>query len=1071
MTATNTIDKHHGMTVVHSGGSSSNSKHFESKPKRAKRQRRRSEGLVMSFPDVSVKEALTFVRVGSKVQRMKRHGPRCNPCKWAHPKRAVESLSASVDNEKQALILENIQTGHITEVYLVNIQAVHPVAMHEMWALTPNDAMLDQFQVVTTKQANITLMAESRKHVKYWVTALQFRVNQLRRQDGRQIMTFVRTKFRMADTNGDGRLVLEEVAALFRAMNCFQGESHLQETFRKFDTDNSGGLNEDEFVGLFRAFLLKKPLRKYFELYSVLDEALQENVMSWERLCRFRKEVQGDDVHVDKVAKELQKFGEPLLTEGHDALTEFGFCAYMASQSNSVMKPERAYLYQDMTRPLSHYWISSSHNTYLENSQIAGTASVDQYLRVIRSGCRCVEIDCWDGPGEPIVTHGFTMTTKISFREVVTALRDHAFDNSPFPLILSLEMHCSEEQVGKIGQILESTFGDMILRHPPTGHGGELMVSPEMARKKVLIKGKIQNHSTKKLSEKFEDKLSMQSEPTVDDHHDHHDHPAPGQSASLSEIEDQVDVELPQRESSINMVLGERARTHTDSSAADTVSSMQVQQVSALRSSIQQHTITSSQINHMRSSLVRGTHTRTQSLARAIAEYNRSIYMISRKFQHLGDDAWQPCNIASFSETSHLKLIKRHGEDWAEHHQSHLSRIYPPGTYVNSENMLPMLHWSYGAQMVALNYQTMDTGMLLHEGMFREQNGGYGYVLKPSSLMGGKAAGEEASFVLTVTIVSGHFLPKPRGEEHLENINPLVVLSLYGKDGDVRRHETSCIAGNGFSPEWYEGFDFEIVQDDVAIITFEVFHKMVKRTAGNAGPRKLVACAAYPVRAVRSGLRWVSLWDMDRVDIPNCGLLVEVAISRSKADSAMQAFTSRTGSLAWSSSELLLGSAAGTLNHPTGETRPSGDCSMESSGSWPLTPPFKPSMASNPSGKSMGTQSAPGSPEVSPLREAAGSALANAASTPSGSCLSPPLLSDALDGLVLPPPIQMPDIILEGERPFGSFMCFPCADSCRPKESIRRAPQSEELAPRIGTADVLRRPRKSEDCKDILLSL
>ena len=47
--------------------------------------------------------------------------------------------------------------------------------------------------------------------------------------------------------------------------------------------------------------------------------------------------------------------------------------------------------------------------------------------------------------GDPIVTHGHTMCTKVSFADVATAIADCAFAASDYPLILSLEMHCSPD--------------------------------------------------------------------------------------------------------------------------------------------------------------------------------------------------------------------------------------------------------------------------------------------------------------------------------------------------------------------------------------------------------------------------------------------------------------------------------------------------------------------------------------------------------------------------------------------------------------------------------------------------
>ena len=106
-----------------------------------------------------------------------------------------------------------------------------------------------------------------------------------------------------------------------------------------------------------------------------------------------------------------------------------------------------------LCRPLCDYYINTSHNTYDEMfarerqcarcvdgwysrylfySQLSGESNPEAYNRALLTGCRAVELDCYDGSdGQPIVTHGFTLVKPCRFESIIRYMEPNLFKTSP----------------------------------------------------------------------------------------------------------------------------------------------------------------------------------------------------------------------------------------------------------------------------------------------------------------------------------------------------------------------------------------------------------------------------------------------------------------------------------------------------------------------------------------------------------------------------------------------------------------------------------------------------------------
>ncbi|KAF8386215.1 egl-8 [Pristionchus pacificus] len=257
----------------------------------------------------------------------------------------------------------------------------------------------------------------------------------------------------------------------------------------------------DKFLRLYHKICPRTDVQELFVKLSG-----QKEYLTRERIVTFLNEEQRDPrlneilfpfFDIPRVQQLIAKYetDDKYIQDGK--MSGDAFLRFLQSDENSSVFLDRIELHQDMDQPLCHYYINSSHNTYLTGRQYGGKSSSEIYRTVLLNGCRCIELDCWDGTGEnkgePIITHGKAMCTDVFFRDVLYQIRDTAFVRSEYPVILSFENHCSKSNQLKMAKYCMDIFGDMLLTRPFDDYSlepGVVLPSPNKLKRKILIKNK-----------------------------------------------------------------------------------------------------------------------------------------------------------------------------------------------------------------------------------------------------------------------------------------------------------------------------------------------------------------------------------------------------------------------------------------------------------------------------------------------------------------------------------------------------------------------------------------------------
>ncbi|XP_030065352.1 1-phosphatidylinositol 4,5-bisphosphate phosphodiesterase delta-4 isoform X2 [Microcaecilia unicolor] len=338
------------------------------------------------------------------------------------------------------------------------------------------------------RRGNLNLIANSPEEAQVWVQGLRKLIETVTNMDQKELMDqWICDWFQKADKNKDGRMNFKEVQDLLKMMNVEMNEIHANCLFQMADKSQSGTLEGDEFVLFYKALTQRDDVLKIFQEFSKDGKKLT--------LLEFMDFLHEEQLETDKTEEyaleRIARYEPSETAQTLHAMSIDGFLIYLCSPEGSIFNTEHRKLFQDMSQPLCHYFISSSHNTYLIEDQLRGQSSVEGYIRALKRGCRCVEVDCWDGPNnEPIVYHGHTFTSKIFFKDVVAIINKYAFKVSEFPVIISIENHCSLEQQDTMAQHLKGILGDKLLTATIDGRVPTQLPSPEELKGKILLKGK-----------------------------------------------------------------------------------------------------------------------------------------------------------------------------------------------------------------------------------------------------------------------------------------------------------------------------------------------------------------------------------------------------------------------------------------------------------------------------------------------------------------------------------------------------------------------------------------------------
>ncbi|RHZ65343.1 putative phosphoinositide-specific phospholipase C [Aspergillus thermomutatus] len=476
------------------------------------------------------------------------------------------------------------------------------------------------------------------------------------------------------------------------------------------------------------------------------------------------------------------------------------FRAYMASPASDALRPSKG---QDLSAPITDYYISSSHNTYLTGNQLYSDAAAAAYTNALLSGCRCVEIDVWDGDADTDSVSGDTSSSSSSSesssdegektihrkkqdvskaagstRPAKTTSRRKGISSKLGSLLgrKSSPHDGARDQpastaTAAAAATLDSTTKFLRRPEPRVLHGHTLTKGTTFRNVCYAIRDSAFVASDLPVIVSLEVHTCLEQQATMVEIMEE------AWKGMLIEVTPELEathapppLETLKRKILIKVkwvpATGEgqgeaQKNDHTD--PLDTPPSLD-------------------QNGHPAD----GQPSPPEKPSKVLHSLSRlAIFTKGFSFHHFTQpEAKVPGHVFSLSENAAREAYAKDRDALLEHNRRFFMRVYPYGLRVNSSNPDPTFFWRCGAQIVALNWQNLDKGMMLNRGMF---TGEPGWVLKPQGYRGSDPAStpvKRQHLDLSIEVLAGQNLPLPPGDTKESGFRPYVSCYLHVESPD-----------------------------------------------------------------------------------------------------------------------------------------------------------------------------------------------------------------------------------------------------------------------------------------------